>query len=61
MVFGGGVGERGWVAGDWGEVRRERREREAAGGPHGDGAVGGRAQDLRLRDDRQREAPVDVR
>lgn len=51
VVLGGGVGEGGRVSRDGGEVA----------GPHGDGAVGCRAQDLRLGDDGQGEAPVEVR
>lgn len=61
VVFGRGVRERRGVSGDGGEVTGERRQRQAAGRPHRDGAVGSRAQDLRLGDDGQREAPVDVR
>lgn len=61
VVFGRGVRERGRVSRDWGEVTGERRQRQAAGSPDGDGAVGCRAQDLRLGDDGQGEAPVDVR
>lgn len=61
VVFGGGVGERRGVSGDGGEVAGERRQRQVAGSPHRDGAVRRRAQDLRLGDDGQGEAPVDVR
>lgn len=61
VVFGGGVRERRGVSGDGREVTGERGQRQAAGRPHRDGAVSSRAQDLRLGDDGQREAPVDVR
>lgn len=61
VVFGGGVGERRGVSRDGGEVTGERRQRQAAGSPHGDGAVRSRAQDLRLRDDRQGKALVEMR
>lgn len=61
VVLGGGVGERRRVARDGGEVAGERGQRQAAGSPHGDGAVRRRAQDLRLRDDGQRKALVEMR
>lgn len=61
VVFGRGVGQRRGVSGDGREVTGERGQRQAAGGPHRDGAVRRRAQGLRLRDDGQGEAPVDVR
>lgn len=61
VVFGGGVRERRRVSGDGGQVAGQRGQRQAAGRPHRDGAVGSRAEDLRLGDDGQREAPVDVR
>lgn len=56
-----GVREGGWVARDGGEVAGERGEGQAAGSPYGDRAVGGRAEDLGLRDDREGEALVEVR
>lgn len=61
VVFGGGVRERGRVAGDGGQVAGERGQGQAAGSPYGNRAVSGRAQDLWLWDDRQREALVEVR
>lgn len=61
VVLGGGVRQRRRVSGDGRQIAGERRQRQAAGGPHRDGAVRRRAQDLRLGDDRQRQAPVDVR
>lgn len=61
VVLGGGVGQGGGVAGDGGEVAGERGQRQAAGGPHRDGAVRSRAQDLRLGDDGDGEALVEVR
>lgn len=61
VVLGGGVGQRRGVSGDGGEVAGQRGQWQAAGGPHGDRAVGGRAQDLRLGDDGQGEALVEVR
>lgn len=61
VVFGRGVGERRGVSRDRREVTGKRRQRQVAGSPHCDGAVGSRAQDLRLGDDRQREALVDTR
>lgn len=61
VVLGGGVRQRRGVSGDGRQIAGERGQRQAAGGPHRDGTVRRRAQDLRLRDDRQRQAPVDVR
>lgn len=60
VVFGWCVGERWGVSGDGREVTGERWQRQAAGRPHRDGAVRCRAQDLRLWDDGQGKAPVDV-
>lgn len=61
VVFGGGVGERRRVSRDGGQVTGERTQRQAGGSPHCDGTVGCRAQDLRLGDEGQGKALIDVR
>ena len=61
MVFGRGVRKRRRVSRDRGKVTGKRREGQVVGSPYGDRAVRARAEDLRLRDERQGDRPVDVR
>jgi len=61
VVFGRGVRKRRRVSGDRRQVTGKGRQRQVVGGPHGDGAVRSRAEDLRLWHDRQGKGPIDVR